>query len=154
VRSNYVTSPGADVFVYRKGDTGWEFDGPLTLSSDATKGPAFGASLAVGDDFIVLGDPSADYPKGKGIVAVFIRTASGWVEAVRLLPTVKTMSARWGVSIKVDGRRVLVSHPASEREGIAPGGSILFTLPPVSDMKVPELKPGATRASDVPLGVK
>lgn len=154
VRSNYVTSPGADVLVYRRGDTGWEFDGSLALSADATKGPAFGASVAVGEDFIVLGDPSADFPKGKGVVAVFIRTASGWVEAARLLPTVKTMSARWGVSIKVDGRRVLVSHPASEREGIAPGGSILFTLPPASDMKVPELKPAATRASDVPLGMK
>ena len=154
VRSNYVTSQGADVFVFRKADAGWEYDGSLALSADATKGPAFGASLAVGDDFIVLGDPSADFPKGKGIVAVFIRTPSGWVESARLLPTVKTMSARWGVSVKVDGRRVLVSHPASEREGIAPGGSILFMLPPSAEMKAPQLAPAATSASDVPLGAK
>lgn len=154
VRSSSVTTPGADVFVYRKGDSGWEFDGALALSADATKGAAFGASLAVGDDFIVLGDPSAEFPKGKGIVAVFVRTASGWVESARLLPTIKTMSARWGVSVRVDGRRVLVAHPASEREGIAPGGSILFTLPPAGQMPIPEIRPAATSASDVPLGAK
>lgn len=154
VRSNYVNAPGADVFVYRKGEAGWEFDGSLALSADATKGPAFGASFAVGDDFIVLGDPSAEFPKGKGVVAVFIRTPSGWVESARLVPTIKTMSARWGVSIKADGRRVIVAHPASEREGIAPGGSFLFTLPPSSQMGAAETKPAATSASDVPLGVK
>jgi hypothetical protein len=154
VRSSYVTTPGADVFVYRKADAGWEFDGALALSADATKGPAFGASLAAGEDFIVLGDPSADFPKGKGIVAVFVRTPQGWVESARLVPTVKTMSARWGVSIKVDGRRVLVAHPASERDGIAPGGSILFTLAPLTEMKVPDVKPTATSAVDVPLGGK
>lgn len=154
VRSNYVTGPGADVFVYRKGDAGWEYDGALALTSDAAKGAAFGASFAIGDDFIVLGDPSAEVTKGKGVVAVFIRSERGWVEAARLVPTVKTMSARWGVSIKVDGRRVLVAHPASERDGIAPGGSILFTLPPVREMKVPSPASSATSAADVPLGVK
>ena len=154
VRSNYVAAPGADVFVYRKVESGWEYDGSLVLSADATKGAAFGTSLAVGDDFIVLGDPSAEFPKGKGIVAVFIRTPAGWIESARLLPTIKTMSARWGVSVKVDGRRVLVAHPASEREGIAPGGSILFTLPPAGQMPVNQAKPTETSASDVPLGVK
>jgi hypothetical protein len=58
------------------------------------------------------------------------------------------------VSVKVDGRRVLVSHPASEREGIAPGGSMLFTLPPSDQLQALEDKPAATSASDVPLGVK
>ena len=154
VRSSGVTVPGADVFVYRKGDSGWEFDGALALSADATKGAAFGASMAVGEDFIVLGDPSAEFPKGRGVVAVFTRTASGWVESARLLPTIKTMSARWGVSVRVDGRRVLVAHPASEREGIAPGGSILFTLPPTSQMGAVQVKPAATSAADVPLGAK
>lgn len=154
VRANNVTTAGADVFVYRKADSGWEFDGALALSADATKGPAFGASFAVGDDFIVLGDPSAELPKSKGLVAVFIRTSEGWVESVRLLPTIKTMAARWGVSIKVDGRRVVVAHPASEREGIAPGGSFLFTLPPAGQMTPAQAKPASTSASDVPLGVK
>jgi hypothetical protein len=154
VRSNHVTAQVADVFVFRKTDAGWEFDGELKLSADASKGPAFGASFAVGEDFIVLGDPSAEFPKGKGVVAVFTRSPSGWVESARLLPTVKTMSSRWGVSVKVDGRRVLVSHPASEREGIAPGGSMLFTLPPSSQLQALEAKPAATSASDVPLGVK
>ena len=154
VRSNYVSGPGADVHVFRKGDSGWVHDGALALSADATKGAAFGASIAVGEDFIVLGDPSAEFPKGKGIVAVFVRTPTGWAESARLFPTIKTMSARWGVSVKVDGRRVLVAHPASEREGISPGGSFLFTLPPAGQMPVTEVKPAATSASDVPLGVK
>ncbi len=154
VRASYVSAPGANVLVYRKEGTGWQYDGSLALAADATKGPAFGASLAVGEDFIVLGDPSAEFPKGKGIVAVFVRSAAGWVEAARLVPSVKTMSARWGVSVRVDGRRVLVAHPASERDGIAPGGSILFTVPQAGELKAPALGASATSAANVPLGAK
>lgn len=154
VRAGFITVPGAEVFVYRKGDSGWTFDGALAFGADVVKGPAFGASFAAGEDFIVLGDSSAESPAGKGVVGVFVRTDGGWRETARLQPTVKTMSARWGVSIRVDGRRVLVAHPASEREGITPGGGILFNIPPVSAMSVPAAVPASTSASDVPLGTR
>jgi hypothetical protein len=152
VRAGFITSPGAEVFVYRKADSGWTFDGALAFEPDVVKGPAFGASFAAGDDFIVLGDSSADFRGGKGIVSIFVRTDEGWREAARLQPSVKTSSARWGVSIRVDGRRTLVAHPANERDGIVPGGGILFTIPPVSDLKVPAAVPSPTNASNVPLG--
>lgn len=154
VRAGLVTSQGADVFVYRKSESGWSFDGSLAFSSGAVKGPAFGSAIAAGDDFIVLGDSSAEHAGGRGLVSVFIRSASGWSECAILRPTVKTSSARWGVSIKVDGRRVLVGHPANEREGISPGGSILFTIPPAAQLTVPAAGPSSAPAVDVPLGAK
>lgn len=154
VRAGLVTTPGADVFVYRKSESGWTFDGSLAFSADTVKGPAFGSAIAAGDDFIVLGDSSAEHAGRRGLVSVFIRSDSGWAECARLRPTVKTSSARWGVSVKVDGRRVLVGHPANEREGITPGGSILFTLPPAGDLKVPVAAPSSAAAVDVPLGTK
>lgn len=154
VRAGLVTTPGADVFVYRKSESGWAFDGSLAFAADAVKGPAFGSAIAAGDDFIVLGDSSAEHAGRRGLVSVFIRSESGWTECARLTPTVKTSSARWGVSVKVDGRRVLVGHPANEREGIAPGGSILFTLPPAGELKVPVAPPSSAAAIDVPLGSK
>lgn len=152
VRSGYVSEPGADVFVYRKGASGWAYDGALALHGSAKPGAAFGAAFAIGEDFIALGDPSADSAFGKGVVAVFVRGPQGWEERARLVPSVKTMSARWGVAIRADGRRVLVGHPASEREGIAPGGGILFTVPPVASMPPVPASQSETAASDVPLG--
>ncbi|MSR44661.1 MAG: hypothetical protein EXS15_04790 [Phycisphaerales bacterium] len=152
VRMSMVTAPTARVLVYRRGATGWVYDGELTPLIDVTPGAGWGYSLAVADGRVVVGDSTAlngDQPPG--YVGVFARASNGsWGESMRLQPSVKVMAARWGVALRADGRRVVVARPQSERDGIVPGGALLFMLPPVDQVPVPSAA-GSAPATLTPL---
>ncbi len=153
VRSAQVTGPGAAVLVYRRTESGWVYDGELVPTIDVTSGAGWGIALGVSDGQILVGDPTAlRGDQTPGYVGLFARNARGeWAESLRLTPTVPVTSARWGVALRVDGRRVVVARPQNEREGITPGGAILFTLPVASEIVAPTTKPGTTEASGTPL---
>lgn len=153
VRHAQVTGPGAAVLVYRRGDTGWTYDGELKPLGDVTTGAGWGIALGISQGQIVVGDPTATTAgQSPGYVGCFVRTAPGsWSEALRLLPTVPVATSRWGVALRVDGRRVVVARSQNEREGIMPGGALLFTLPPASETVAPLVTPGETAASSTPL---
>jgi len=151
LRQSQISGSGAEVLVYRRGTTGWVYDGELVPQVDIVRGAGWGITLALADGRIVVGDPTAlAGDQMAGYVGVFARSSEGnWGESLRLKPSVAVTSSRWGVSIRADGRRVLVARPASEREGITPGGAILFTLPEQRD--APPISSGAVSATDVPL---
>jgi hypothetical protein len=151
VRQAQVSGTGAEVLVYRRGTTGWLYDGELQPQVDIVRGPGWGVTLAVADNRIVVGDPTAlSTNQMTGYVGVFARSAEGnWGESLRLKPSVAVTSSRWGVAVRADGRRVLVARPASEREGITPGGALVFTLPEQRD--APPVSTGAVSAPDVQL---
>ncbi|MSR70015.1 MAG: hypothetical protein EXS17_06700 [Phycisphaerales bacterium] len=153
VRLAQVTGPGAAVLVYRRGDTGWTYDGELKPLGDVTTGAGWGIALGISQGQIVVGDPTATTAgQSPGYVGCFVRTAPGsWSEALRLMPTVPVATSRWGVALRVDGRRVVVARSQNERDGIMPGGALLFTLPPASETVAPLVTPGETAASSTPL---
>ncbi len=139
VRMSQVPTANAIVLVYRRGQTGWVYDGELAPLIDVTPGAGWGIALAIADDRIVLGDPTAlNGDQAPGYVGAFARDSSGtWVESLRFQPTVAVTTARWGVGIRADGRRVVVARPQSEREGIVPGGALLFMLPAAGEVVAP-----------------
>jgi len=151
LRQAQISGSGAEVLVYKRGTTGWVYDGELAPQVDIVRGPGWGITLAIADGRIVVGDPTAlSGEQMTGYVGVFARSSEGnWGESLRLKPSVAVTSSRWGVSLRADGRRVLVARPASEREGIMPGGALLFTLPEQRD--APPVSSGAVAATDVPL---
>lgn len=152
VRMSKVTVATASVLVYRRAQTGWVYDGQLTPLIDVTPGVGWGVALAIADGRIIVGDPTAlngDQPPG--YVGAFARGKDGnWAESVRLQPSVKVMTARWGVAVRADGRRVVVARPQSEREGIMPGGALVFTLP-AADQVPPPTAIQSVPASTTPL---
>ncbi len=153
VRLAQVTGPGAAVLVYRRSDAGWLYEGELKPQLDITPGAGWGIALGVTDGQILVGDPTAlSGDQAAGYVGCFVRGANGvWAEGLRFAPTVPVTTARWGVALRVDGRRVVVSRPQNEREGIAPGGAILFTLPAASEIVAPSAGASGTAASSTPL---
>ncbi len=151
VRQAQITASGAEVLVYRRGTTGWVYDGELVPQVDIVRGAGWGIALALADDRIVVGDPTAlAGDQIAGYVGAFARSSDGnWGESLRLKPSIAVSSSRWGVSVRADGRRVVVARPTSEREGITSGGAIVFTLPEQRD--APPVSSGAVPATDVQL---
>lgn len=150
VRMSQITAPTSAVLVYRRSEKGWELDGELAPLIDVTAGVGWGISLAIADGRVVVGDPTAingDLPPG--YVGAFARDNNGvWAESLRFQPSVAVTTARWGVGIRADGRRIVVARPQSEREGIVPGGALVFMLPPADQVPKPT---GNSAASDTPL---
>lgn len=151
VRQAQISGTGAEVLVYRRGTTGWVYDGELVPQVDIVRGAGWGITLALADGRIVVGDPTAlAGDQMAGYVGVFARSSDGnWGESLRLKPSVPVTTSRWGVSLRADGRRVVVARPASEREGISPGGALVFMLPEQRD--APPISSGAVSATDVQL---
>ncbi len=150
VRMPQVTGGlGVIVLVYRRGASGWVYDGQLNPLLDITTGVGWGISLAMADGRIIVGDPTAlTGDQAPGYVGVFGKNNSGsWGEALRFKPTVAVTTARWGVGIRADGRRVVVARPQSERDGIVPGGALVFTLPPADPSAIPTVAPTGIPAS-------
>ncbi|MDA0213917.1 MAG: hypothetical protein O2875_00975 [Planctomycetota bacterium] len=149
VRFSQVTGQGSAVLVYRRDQTGWVFDGELNPLIDVTPGIGWGISLAIADDRIIVGDPTALISdKNPGYVGAFVKDSNGlWSESLRLQPNVPVTSARWGVGIRADGRRVVIARPQNEREGITPGGALLFTLPPADSTPRPSTSSTSSPAS-------
>ncbi len=149
VRMSQVTGQTAAVLVYRRGQTGWVYDGELAPLIDVTPGVGWGISIAIGDGRIIVGDPTAlNGDQNPGYVGAFTKDTNGtWSESLRFHPTVAVTAARWGVGIRADGRRVVVARPQSEREGVVPGGALVFMLPPLDATPRPNVAPGSVPAS-------
>lgn len=145
VRMSQVSGQGSAVLVYRRGETGWVYDGELNPLIDVTPGMGWGISLAITDGRIVVGDPTAlNGDKNPGYAGAFTKDNNGtWAESVRFQPNVPVTSARWGVGIRTDGRRVVIARPQNEREGVMPGGALVFMLPPADSTP----RPGAPSTS-------
>ncbi|NDG62255.1 MAG: hypothetical protein EBY29_02135 [Planctomycetes bacterium] len=135
--------------MYRRGQTGWVYDGELAPLIDVTPGVGWGISIAIGDGRIIVGDPTAlNGDQNPGYVGAFTKDTNGtWSESLRFHPTVAVTAARWGVGIRADGRRVVVARPQSEREGVVPGGALVFMLPPLDATPRPNVAPGSVPAS-------
>ncbi len=131
VRAAKVTGPGGKLFVYHRSASGWDYEGELKPLSDIVAGAGWGITVAVADGRVVVGDPTALSGQSTGYIGVFARRDDGmWGESVRLKSTVPVSTARWGVSVKAEGNRVLVARPVAERDGVTTGGALLYNLPP------------------------
>ncbi len=151
VRMAKITAPAGKVFVYRRGDAGWNYEGELAPLTDVVPGSGWGVALAIADGRVILGDPSALAGQSTGYLGVFARRDDGvWGESVRLRPTVPVSSARWGVSVRAEGTRVIVARSTSEREGVVPGGALVYNLPPISQLP-PVIPVELVPASSAPL---
>ena len=93
-----------------------EADSLSTL--DATLGDIFGYAVDLSGERALLGATAAD-PAGEssGAAYVFRRTASGWVQESKLVPSDAAPGDYFGVSVALDGDRALVGgyHHDGER---------------------------------------
>jgi hypothetical protein len=116
---------GGAVYVFRREALGWVEEQKLT-ASDAVVGAQFGWSVSVSGDRIAVGAmDDDDLGLRSGSAYVFRRTASGWIEEAKLIPSDGANSSRFGQSISISHEAILVG--AVEYGGpLRPGSAYVF----------------------------
>ena len=90
-------------YVYRRTGRTWVFDDKLT-ASDAQEGDEFGVSVAVHDEFIVVGAHFEDSNgQNAGAAYVFTRASGAWEEDQKLLDPNGANSDFFGRSVAISG---------------------------------------------------
>lgn len=98
------------------------------LPSDGSSYDQFGNSVAIDDDTVVIGaylyDDGFD---SLGAAYVFIRNAGVWSEQQILTRSDAEDNDQFGISVAIDGDRVVVSAWDDDDKGLSSGSSYLFT---------------------------
>jgi len=102
-------------FVLEFGGSSWEIIAKLTSSTDDMEPIAYHESVAIHDDLIAIGD------NDDKIVYLFERPENGWrdmTETITLTPSNPEANNRFGRSVRIDNRVVVVGCPrCKDREG-------------------------------------
>ncbi|MCB0719561.1 MAG: T9SS type A sorting domain-containing protein [Bacteroidetes bacterium] len=98
-------------FVFRWNGSSWSLEDSLS-AADATSGTAFGTSVDVAPDVIVVGDPLFSISAGtsrEGAAYVYEFDGSAWTQAQQLSAgTDQIVDARFGTSVATDGNTIVV----------------------------------------------
>lgn len=98
-----ATDAGA-VYVYRRSGGAWVQQAKLT-ASDASVNAAFGWSVAIDGDTIVVGSPRS--ATLAGALYVFTRSGDTWTQQAKLLASDGVMPDQLGMSVSISGGTIL-----------------------------------------------
>jgi len=99
-----VDAGSAYVFRRNPANAAWELEAKLVASDSAT-GSEFGRAVAIDDDLLVVG--AWEHQASRGALYVFRRIGTAWTEEAKLLASDGTFGDGLGVSVAIDGDRVL-----------------------------------------------
>ncbi|MHC5209776.1 MAG: FG-GAP repeat protein [Planctomycetota bacterium] len=115
---------GGAVYVYTRGVTGWT-ERAVLVADDTVAGDAFGTSVGVSGDVIVVGAPDADVGALADAGAAYTYTGGGasWTERARLVEPGGTAGGNFGISVAADGDTVLVGAPNADTPAAVDAGA-------------------------------
>lgn len=128
-----IGAPGHDAaggdagaaYVFRLRDGLWVEQAKL-LASDAAAGAAFGTSVAVSGDRLVIGAPETGVG---GTAYVFRRQGNVWIEEGRLVGGGVVAGETFGEAVAIDGGTVVVgASRAATPQGSSAGAVFVFGL--------------------------
>lgn len=105
---------------------------PVELSpSGAAAGHAFGWSVGIVDDTIAIGAPDELTPSGHGVGSVHVLERQGagsnaWQEGTELLLPAGSKADSFGISVAIDGDRILAGAPGRVVGSINSGAAYVF----------------------------
>jgi hypothetical protein len=115
------------VYVFDGSGSTWVQQTKLT-ALDGTKGDAFGQSIAVSNDIIVVGAPHDDENgKGSGSIYVFNRIGSDWVQQAKLFAPDGQEGDLFGISVALSGNTILIGADLHDQKAINAGAVYVFT---------------------------
>ncbi|HED66299.1 MAG TPA: hypothetical protein ENJ09_12180 [Planctomycetes bacterium] len=104
-----------------------EFEEQKLLASDAMPGDAFGRSVAVDDETIVVGAPGVDaLGTDSGAAYVFQHNGVSFVEVAKLVPNDGAAFDSFGISVAISGATILVGAPGHDGAGTDTGAIYVF----------------------------
>ena len=113
--------------VYVRDASGWSVQQQL-LASDAEAEDAFGSSVTLCGDTVLVGAPEEDSVEpDAGAVYVFVRSGSTWSEEAKLLAPDGRSGDRFGTAVALDDDTALIGAPFDQTlGGIESGSAYVF----------------------------
>jgi hypothetical protein len=114
------------VYVFTRVGNQWVQQARL-LAADGSAGDRFGAAVAAGTDTVLVGARFHDgVAENAGAAYLFRRHADGWVQEAQFLPAEGDIGDRFGVSVALRDRMVLVGADLDDDRGVNAGAAYLF----------------------------
>jgi len=122
-----VTHAGA-AYIFTRSGTTWT-EQAVIQASDLDSGDAFGWSVAIYGDTVVVGAPSKDDAPhtSNGVVYIFTREGTTWTQQARILASNKGSSDRFGESVGISGDTIVVGAVDEDTGGLNAGSAYIFT---------------------------
>jgi hypothetical protein len=115
------------VYVFNRSGSTWTQQTKLT-AADGAKGDAFGQSIAVSDDIMIVGAPhDNDNGKGSGAIYVFKRTGTAWTQQAKLIAPDGKEGDLFGISMALSNDTILVGADLNDEIAINAGAVYVFT---------------------------
>ena len=113
-------------YIFIRNNTTWTEQTKL-LPSDGTEGDAFGNSVSIDGDTVIIGaEDDDDNENFDGSVYIFTRNETTWTEQAKLLAPDNKTGNGFGCSVSLDGNTVLIGTTYDEDSGYESGSAILF----------------------------
>lgn len=114
------------VFAFEREGKTWSQKQILT-AIDAQPGDVFGQSIAMTDDFLVVGAPHSDSPqKDSGSAYVFIRDSNQWRYQTKLTAHDGAEGDLFGISVAIDGYTILIGADLNDERAEKAGAVYAF----------------------------
>jgi hypothetical protein len=113
-------------YVFKREGASWTQQAKLT-ASDGAEGDAFGISVAVAGQTVIVGaDMDDDMGQDSGSAYVFVQDGSAWVEEAKLLAKDGQKGDQFGASVAISGNIAVVGAPGADLAGTDLGAAYVF----------------------------
>jgi hypothetical protein len=117
------------VYVYRRSGDIWTRVQRLMAADASRAGSQFGSSLSMDGGWLAVGaQGSGDHGAYSGSVHVFQLDAGRWTEQQKLLASDAAEGDRFGYSVAVSGKYLVVGAPYEDAKGVNSGSAYVFCL--------------------------
>lgn len=114
-------------YVFSRKDSNWHQQTKL-MASDGAKGDAFGQSIAVSMDSIVIGAPhDDDKGEGSGSVYIFTRNGKTWNQQTKLTASDGMAGDLFGISVAISEDTILIGADLNDEKATNAGAVYVFT---------------------------
>ncbi|MEP2101668.1 MAG: FG-GAP repeat protein [Parasphingorhabdus sp.] len=114
-------------YVFTRSGTTWNQQTKLT-AADGAEGDAFGQSIALSGDTLVIGAPhDDDNGNGSGSVYVFTRSGTTWHQQAKLTAADGADGDLFGISVALSPNTILVGADLNDEKAIDAGAAYVFT---------------------------
>jgi hypothetical protein len=145
-----IENTGA-VYVFQRGDIGWQPEETLLRPSDPKVGDKFGTSVAIHENTntIVVGAPG-DNEKGEnsGAVYVFVHDGVEWQKPTKITADEGMAGDRFGSAVAISGNTLVIGAPENDEKDNNAGAIYVFTYDGTNWQKEKKLTAADIQADD------
>jgi hypothetical protein len=122
-----IVSRAGAAYVFANTDAGWVEQQKLFDANSPVYGEDFGWAVAIKNDTILAGCVN-DSVNGKqaGAVFEFVRTGTTWVQSDRLTAGDANTDDKFGSSLALSGRHIIIGAPYNFNDGNSTGSAYIF----------------------------